>query len=58
MDVETISLIDKLTEWGKEAVTILLGGGVAYWTHHVFHKIWHGSGRVPAFLRRLRRKKG
>jgi hypothetical protein len=20
------------------------GGFVAYWTHHVFHKVWHATG--------------
>lgn len=42
--------LDRALEVVKE-----FGGGYgAYWTHHVFHKLWHASGRT----RVLRRRRG
>ena len=28
------------------------GGFAAYWTHHLFHKVWHASGHTLRLRRR------
>ena len=42
--IDVNQAIEVLKEFG--------GGFAAYWTHHLFHKVWHLSHR-PQLLRRL-----
>jgi len=43
-----LSGIQNAFEYLKKMWPEFIGGGVAYWTHHFFHKIWN----FPALLRR------